>query len=53
MSRAALSQKDGNNKPLYDHEQIIFNSLVAHNGNKYLWIKKAEAGYKALKCVLS
>src|SRR5919206_5229625 len=36
-----LPQKDGNDKPLYDYEQIIFESLVALNGNKHLWIKKA------------
>ena len=35
-----LSQKDGNDKPLYDYEKIIFDSLVTHNGNKHLWIKK-------------
>jgi hypothetical protein len=28
-------------KPLYDYQQIIFDSLVTHNGNKHLWIKKA------------
>jgi hypothetical protein len=36
-----LPQKDGNDKPLYDYEQIILDSLVAHGGNKHLWIKKA------------
>jgi hypothetical protein len=36
-----LPQKDGNDKPLYDYQEIIFNYLVAHNGNKHLWIKKA------------
>jgi hypothetical protein len=36
-----LPQKDGHDKPLYDYEQIIFDSLVTHNGNKHLWIKKA------------
>jgi hypothetical protein len=36
-----LPQKDGNDKPLYDYEQIIFESLVAQNSNKHLWIKKA------------
>jgi hypothetical protein len=36
-----LPQKDGNDKPLYDYQQIIFDSLVAHGGNKHLWIKKA------------
>jgi hypothetical protein len=34
-----LPQKDGNDKPLYDYEQIIFNSI--NDGNKHLWIKKA------------
>jgi hypothetical protein len=34
-----LPQKDGNDKPLYDYEQIIFNSL--NDGSKHLWIKKA------------
>jgi hypothetical protein len=37
----ALPQKYGNDKPLYDYEQIIFDSLVTQNGNKHLWIKKA------------
>jgi hypothetical protein len=36
-----LPQKDGTDKPLYDYERIIFNSLVTHDGNKHLWIKKA------------
>jgi Terminase RNaseH-like domain len=41
-----LPQKDGNNKPLYDYEEIIFDSLITPNGNgsannKHLWIKKA------------
>ncbi|MFL6331084.1 MAG: hypothetical protein ACJ705_08730, partial [Nitrososphaeraceae archaeon] len=33
-----LPQKDGIDKPLYDYEQIIFDSL---DNNKHLWIKKA------------
>jgi hypothetical protein len=36
-----LPQKEGTDKPLYDYEEIIFDSLVTHNGNKHLWIKKA------------
>jgi hypothetical protein len=41
-----LPQKDGNDKPLYDYERIIFDTLVAQNNNsspvnKHLWIKKA------------
>jgi hypothetical protein len=41
-----LPQKDNIDKPLYDYEEIIFDSLVTHNGNtnsygKHLWIKKA------------
>ena len=36
-----LPQKDGNDKPLYDYEEIIFDSLSTPNGNKHLWIKKA------------
>jgi hypothetical protein len=36
-----LPQKDVNDKPLYDYQQIIFDSLITHNGNKHLWIKKA------------
>jgi hypothetical protein len=42
-----LPQKDGNDKPLYDYEEIIFDSLVIQSGNnllsnkKHLWIKKA------------
>ena len=34
-------KKDGNDKPFYDYEQIIFDSLVTHDGNKHPWIKKA------------
>jgi hypothetical protein len=37
----ALPQKDGIDKPLYDYEKIIFDSLVTQNSNKHLWIKKA------------
>jgi hypothetical protein len=41
-----LPQKDGNDKPLYDYEQTIFDALVTQHGNsnsygKHLWIKKA------------
>jgi hypothetical protein len=41
-----LPGKDGVDKPLYDYEKIIFDSLVTHGGNtssygKHLWIKKA------------
>jgi hypothetical protein len=36
-----LPLKDSIDKPLYDYEKIIFDSLVTHNGNKHLWIKKA------------
>jgi hypothetical protein len=39
-----LPQKDGIDKPLYDYEEIIFDSLVTHDGNKkHLWIKKATS----------
>jgi hypothetical protein len=40
-----LPQKDPIDKPLYDYEKIIFDSLVTQTGNtsysKHLWIKKA------------
>jgi hypothetical protein len=42
-----LPSKDTVDKPLYDYEKIIFDSLVTRNGNtsshgnKHLWIKKA------------
>jgi hypothetical protein len=36
-----LPQKDGNDKPLYDYEEVIFDSLVSQNSNKHLWVKKA------------
>jgi hypothetical protein len=36
-----LPSKDTVEKPLYDYEQIIFDSLVTQNSNKHLWIKKA------------
>jgi hypothetical protein len=36
-----LPKRDGIGKPLYDYEKIIFDSLVAQNSNKHLWIKKA------------
>jgi len=35
-----LPQKDGLDKPLYDYQQIIFESLNIQN-SKHLWIKKA------------
>jgi hypothetical protein len=42
-----LPQKDGVDKPFYDYQRMIFDSLVAQNANvnfpnnKHLWIKKA------------
>jgi hypothetical protein len=41
-----LSQKDSVDKPLYDYQRMIYDSLVTQNGNsnsygKHLWIKKA------------
>jgi hypothetical protein len=38
-----LPQKNGDDKPLFDYEQIIFDTLVTQNSNnnKHLWIKKA------------
>jgi terminase large subunit-like protein len=33
-----LPQKEGDDKPLYDYQQIMFDSL---DNNKHLWIKKA------------
>ena len=35
-----MPQKDGNDKPFYDYEGIIFDFLAAQKG-KHLWIKKA------------
>jgi hypothetical protein len=35
-----LPQNDGEDKPLFDYQQIIFDSLD-RDGNKHLWIKKA------------
>ena len=37
-----LPQKHGIDKPLYDYEGIIFDSLVTQNSNKHLWIKKSN-----------
>jgi hypothetical protein len=42
----SLPSKDSIDKPLYDYEKIIFDSLVTQNSNsksynKHLWIKKA------------
>jgi hypothetical protein len=38
----SLPRKDGADKPLYDYEEIIFDSLFTHNNdNKHLWVKKA------------
>ena len=47
----SLPQRDGQDKPLYDYEKVIFDYLIASqfdskNGNinpnnKHLWIKKA------------
>ena len=36
-----LPQKDGDDKPLFDYERIIFDALVTDSSNKHLWIKKA------------
>jgi hypothetical protein len=39
-----LRSKDTVDKPLYDYEKIIFDSLATHHGNsnsKHLWINKA------------
>jgi hypothetical protein len=36
-----LPQRDSVDNPLYEYEKIIFDSLVAQNGNKHIWIKKA------------
>jgi hypothetical protein len=41
-----LPQKDSVDKPLYDYEKIIFDSLAIQNSNtnpsyKHIWIKKA------------
>jgi len=39
-----LPEKDGIDKPLYDYEQIVFDSLVNAEGSanhKHVWIKKA------------
>jgi hypothetical protein len=42
-----LQQKNSVDKPLYDYEKTIFDSLVIQNGsfnssnNKHIWIKKA------------
>jgi hypothetical protein len=36
-----LPQKDGNDKPLYDYEQLIFD-IFAQMGSRHIWIKKAQ-----------
>jgi hypothetical protein len=36
-----LPQKDGDDKPLFDYEQIIFDALIGIPINKHCWIKKA------------
>jgi hypothetical protein len=39
-----LPRKDGVDKPLYEYQRMIFDSLVTQNdpsNNKHLWIKKA------------
>jgi hypothetical protein len=36
-----LPQKDNVDKPFYDYERMIFDSLITQDGNKHLWIKKA------------
>jgi hypothetical protein len=41
-----LPQRNGEDKPLYEYEKVIFDSLVTQDGNanpskKHLWIKKA------------
>ena len=37
-----LPQKDGDDKPLYDYEEIIFDSLIGSAKDKHLWIKKPQ-----------
>jgi hypothetical protein len=44
-----LPQKDGIDKPLYDYEEIIFDSLISQNGkssNEHVWI---SCGYYHFK----
>ena len=41
-----LPQKDVVDKPIYDHQRMVFDSLINQNGNvnssnKHIWIKKA------------
>jgi hypothetical protein len=36
-----VPQKNGINKPMYGYEKIIFDSLVAADSSKHMWIKKA------------
>ena len=41
ITSSAYHRKMDMINPFYDYEGIIFDSLVIHNGNKHLWIKKA------------
>jgi len=47
MTSFAYHRTTGNDKPLYEYEKIIFDSLITQNGNihssnnNHLWIKKA------------
>jgi hypothetical protein len=39
-----LPQKDGNDKPLYDYEGIIFDPLVTQSGNKHQMFQSLCSG---------
>ena len=50
-----LPQKDGANKPLYEYEKMIFDSLVTQLGNassnKHIWMKKATDEFQAIEMI--
>jgi hypothetical protein len=54
-----LPQKDGVDKPLYDYQRMIFDSLVLHDGNsdpsnnKRLWIKQNGEAYAYAEIITS
>jgi hypothetical protein len=50
-----LPQRDGNDKPLYNYEKIIFDALVTQIGNtnsygKHLWINKVTGLVSLILC---
>ena len=46
-----LPQKDGQDKPLYDYEQIVFVNLLDNSNYKHLWSSLLK--YWDLSCIIT